>query len=252
MTQMRRPSRSLDSTPLRATRAPKCLPRSRADQRAARSRRRCRRVGLAPSRRYSSGDPRRSHTRRSRSPARSRPDATPSVPRSCTRWTTPRAGRDSGSPPRHAVNGVESHPGKMSAPIVIHHPSPAGGRQVTICGRIAGLAYDDHDVLEFLRRAGLPDAKQLLDRNGWSSEAGGRTRTWQRSGALVLERDARDLSLPHVLTRGPESSSLAGIGRGSPVLTGHGGWAAARGEVRTGRTGRCRGGSRPPGPRSAA
>ncbi|MFF3904370.1 hypothetical protein [[Kitasatospora] papulosa] len=52
-------------------------------------------------------------------------------------------------------------------PIVIHRPSPTGARRVTFCGRIAGLAWDDHDAVEFLRQAGLPDAEQLLDRNGW-------------------------------------------------------------------------------------
>ncbi|MEU8445453.1 hypothetical protein AB0F05_33895 [Streptomyces microflavus] len=46
----------------------------------------------------------------------------------------------------------------MSAPIVIHRPSPTGGRRVTIRGRIAGLAFEDQDVVEFIRRAGLPDA----------------------------------------------------------------------------------------------
>ncbi|MFG3071717.1 hypothetical protein [[Kitasatospora] papulosa] len=34
----------------------------------------------------------------------------------------------------------------MSAPIVIHRPSPTGGRRVTIRGQIAGLAHDDQDV----------------------------------------------------------------------------------------------------------
>ncbi|MGW4234908.1 hypothetical protein ACWEF9_37530 [Streptomyces sp. NPDC004980] len=41
----------------------------------------------------------------------------------------------------------------MSAPIVIHRPSPTGGRRVTIRGRIAGLAFEDQDVVEFMRRA---------------------------------------------------------------------------------------------------
>lgn len=44
------------------------------------------------SRRCSSGGPRRSHTRRSRSPAQPRPDATMSVPRSSSRSTTLRGG----------------------------------------------------------------------------------------------------------------------------------------------------------------
>lgn len=56
----------------------------------------------------------------------------------------------------------------MSAPIVVHRPSPTGGRHVTIRDEIIGLAYDDHDLLEFLRRAGLPDdVETLLDNPGW-------------------------------------------------------------------------------------
>ncbi|MFJ5886901.1 hypothetical protein [Streptomyces californicus] len=54
----------------------------------------------------------------------------------------------------------------MAAPIVIHHPSPTGGRRVTIRGQIVGLAHTDADVVEFLRRAGLPDAHDLLRRAG--------------------------------------------------------------------------------------
>ncbi|MFE4218133.1 hypothetical protein [Streptomyces sp. NPDC056844] len=66
----------------------------------------------------------------------------------------------------------------MSAPIVIHRFSPTGGRRVTIRGQIAGLAYDDQDVVEFLRRAGLPDAEQLLDRPEWVEWRGGRAHTY--------------------------------------------------------------------------
>ncbi|MDX3183465.1 hypothetical protein ACN6LF_001892 [[Kitasatospora] papulosa] len=62
----------------------------------------------------------------------------------------------------------------MAAPIVIHRPSPTGGRRVTIHGQIAGLAFDDHDVTEFLRRAGLPDAETLLDQPEWVEWRGGR------------------------------------------------------------------------------
>ncbi|MFD3613286.1 hypothetical protein ACFWXA_35590 [Streptomyces atroolivaceus] len=53
-----------------------------------------------------------------------------------------------------------------------------GGCRVTIRGQIAGLAYDDHDVVEFLRRAGLPDAEQLLDRPEWVQWRGGRAHTY--------------------------------------------------------------------------
>ncbi|MEU7240357.1 hypothetical protein [Streptomyces sparsogenes] len=47
-------------------------------------------------------------------------------------------------------------------PVVVHQPSPSGGRRVTIHGQIAGLAYNPADPLEFLRRAGLdPDQIDL-------------------------------------------------------------------------------------------
>ncbi|MFK3984809.1 hypothetical protein ACI2K4_31095 [Micromonospora sp. NPDC050397] len=59
----------------------------------------------------------------------------------------------------------------MSAPIVIHRPSPTGGRRVTIRGQIAGLAYEDHNVVKFLRRAALPETS----RSGWNGEAGAHT-----------------------------------------------------------------------------
>ncbi|MFD9807665.1 hypothetical protein ACFWZZ_10595 [[Kitasatospora] papulosa] len=62
----------------------------------------------------------------------------------------------------------------MSAPVVIHRPSPTGGRRVTIRGQIVGLARNDHDVVEFLRRAGLPGAEALLDRPDWVDWRGGR------------------------------------------------------------------------------
>ncbi|MFI8008256.1 hypothetical protein [Streptomyces sp. NPDC086010] len=61
----------------------------------------------------------------------------------------------------------------MSAPIVVHRPSPTGGRRVTIRGRIIGLARCDSDVIEFLRQAGLPDGTQLLDQPQWVEWRGG-------------------------------------------------------------------------------
>ncbi|MFJ4917469.1 hypothetical protein [Streptomyces sp. NPDC088726] len=67
----------------------------------------------------------------------------------------------------------------MSAPIVIHRPSPTGGRRVTIRGQIAGLARDDRDVVEFLRRAGLPDAEELLDQPSWVEWRGGRAHRYE-------------------------------------------------------------------------
>ncbi|WP_329308305.1 hypothetical protein [Streptomyces microflavus] len=67
----------------------------------------------------------------------------------------------------------------MAAPIVIHRPSPTGGRRVTIQGQIAGLAHDDGDVIEFLRRAGLPDAADLLDQGDWVEWRGGRAHHYE-------------------------------------------------------------------------
>ncbi|MDP9953197.1 MULTISPECIES: hypothetical protein [Streptomyces] len=67
----------------------------------------------------------------------------------------------------------------MGAPIVIHHPSPTGGRRVTIRGQIVGLAHTDGDVVEFLRRAGLPDAHDLLDQPDWVEWRGGRAHHYE-------------------------------------------------------------------------
>lgn len=47
--------------------------------------------------------------------------------------------------------------------IVVHRPSASsGGRRVTVGGVDFGLARDDHDLVEFLRRPGLDDADQLV------------------------------------------------------------------------------------------
>ncbi|WP_406493944.1 hypothetical protein OHB06_24955 [Streptomyces sp. NBC_01604] len=45
----------------------------------------------------------------------------------------------------------------MSGPIrvIVHPPSPTGGRRVRVDGEILGLAHNVADVAEFLRRAGL-------------------------------------------------------------------------------------------------
>ncbi|MFD5395580.1 hypothetical protein ACFWJW_15310 [Streptomyces sp. NPDC127097] len=51
-------------------------------------------------------------------------------------------------------------------PVIVHPPSPTGGRRVTIEGEILGLAYSSVDLLEFLRRAGLDtDVVSLDDRD---------------------------------------------------------------------------------------
>lgn len=63
--------------------------------------------------------------------------------------------------------------------MAIHHPSPTGGRRITIRGQLAWLAYEDHDVVEFLRLAGLPDTDKFMwtSRSGWSGGVGARTST---------------------------------------------------------------------------
>lgn len=48
-------------------------------------------------------------------------------------------------------------------PVIVHPPSPTGGRRVTVRGQIAGLAYGVKDLLEFLRRAGLDPDTVVLD-----------------------------------------------------------------------------------------
>ncbi|MFI0821958.1 hypothetical protein ACH4TX_40275 [Streptomyces sp. NPDC021098] len=48
-------------------------------------------------------------------------------------------------------------------PVIVHPPSPSGGRRVTIRGEIVGLAHGPTDLLEFLRRAGAPEDARLDD-----------------------------------------------------------------------------------------
>ncbi|MFI2078534.1 hypothetical protein [Streptomyces triculaminicus] len=48
--------------------------------------------------------------------------------------------------------------------IVVHPPSPSGGRRVTVGVEYLGVAYGLADLLEFLMRAGLdPDDVRLDD-----------------------------------------------------------------------------------------
>ena len=57
-------------------------------------------------------------------------------------------------------------PEDMSGPIrvIVHPPSPTGGRRVRVDGEILGLAHSLTDVAEFLRRAGLEiDAAEVAE-----------------------------------------------------------------------------------------
>ncbi|WP_406384981.1 hypothetical protein [Streptomyces sp. NBC_01618] len=66
----------------------------------------------------------------------------------------------------------------VAAPIVVHRPSAAGGRRVTAYRKILGLAHDDQELIEFLQRAGLPDAETLIDDPGMVEWQGGRAHQW--------------------------------------------------------------------------
>ncbi|MFE0098887.1 hypothetical protein [Streptomyces sp. NPDC059009] len=50
----------------------------------------------------------------------------------------------------------------MAPVIVVHRPSSSGGRRVTVDDAILGLARTDRDLIEFLRRAGLENAEELV------------------------------------------------------------------------------------------
>jgi hypothetical protein len=50
---------------------------------------------------------------------------------------------------------------------------------VTAHGQILGLAHSDMEVVEFLRRAGLPDAETLLDDPAWVKWRGGRAHHYE-------------------------------------------------------------------------
>lgn len=48
-------------------------------------------------------------------------------------------------------------------PVIVHPVSPSGGRPVTIRGERVGVAYHLLDLLEFVRRAELPEADTAID-----------------------------------------------------------------------------------------
>jgi hypothetical protein len=50
---------------------------------------------------------------------------------------------------------------------------------VTAHGQILGLAHSDTEVVELLRRAGLPDAEMLLDDPAWVKWRGGRAHHYE-------------------------------------------------------------------------
>lgn len=50
---------------------------------------------------------------------------------------------------------------------------------MTARDEILGLAYDDADLVEFLRRVGLPDGERILDDPQWIEWRGGRAHEYQ-------------------------------------------------------------------------
>ncbi|WUX58805.1 hypothetical protein OG522_06580 [Streptomyces sp. NBC_01431] len=51
----------------------------------------------------------------------------------------------------------------MGSPIVVHPPLGTGGRRVVVRNQIVGIAYDDRELIELLRRTGLELAEALVD-----------------------------------------------------------------------------------------
>lgn len=64
-----------------------------------------------------------------------------------------------------------------SAPIIVHRPTGAGGRRVTVHrqGRdeVLGTAYSDHDLVVFLEGAGVAEPEAILDDPQWVEWRGG-------------------------------------------------------------------------------
>ncbi|MER7025531.1 MULTISPECIES: hypothetical protein [Streptomyces] len=44
--------------------------------------------------------------------------------------------------------------------MIVHPPTPSGGRRVTVDGQIVGLAHGIGDVVKFMRRAGLAEPSE--------------------------------------------------------------------------------------------
>lgn len=75
---------------------------------------------------------------------------------------------------------VPDDPEGMSGPIrvIVHPPSPTGGRRVRVDGEILGLAHNLTDVAEFLRRAGLEVDPADVARAPWIDWRGGGPEWW--------------------------------------------------------------------------
>ncbi|MFD8939238.1 hypothetical protein ACFV0R_28980 [Streptomyces sp. NPDC059578] len=69
-----------------------------------------------------------------------------------------------------------------SAPIVVHRPSPLGGRRVSVHrhGRdeILGLVFSDRDLVVFLEAAGISYPELILDDLAWVEWRGADAHRW--------------------------------------------------------------------------
>ncbi|MFD4621224.1 hypothetical protein [Streptomyces sp. NPDC058475] len=73
-----------------------------------------------------------------------------------------------------------SHAGNTAeVPIVVHPAIEPGGRLVVVRNEVAGLAHCDHDVVEYLRRAGLAVSQDILDDPVWVEWRGGLAHDYQ-------------------------------------------------------------------------
>jgi hypothetical protein len=62
------------------------------------------------------------------------------------------------------IRAARGHSDTMEgAPVIVQPPGSDGGRRVTIRGEYVGIAYHLLDVVEFLRRAGLPETSTTVD-----------------------------------------------------------------------------------------
>ncbi|MGW1587300.1 hypothetical protein [Streptomyces sp. NPDC002386] len=71
-------------------------------------------------------------------------------------------------------------------PVVVHPPSPGGGRRVRADGEILGLAYSLADVAEFLRRAGLDVDPAETAESPLIEWRGGGPDVWGEGGATPV------------------------------------------------------------------
>ncbi|MEV4944954.1 hypothetical protein [Streptomyces sp. NPDC053755] len=67
----------------------------------------------------------------------------------------------------------------MKALITVHRLSPTGGRRVTTRGAILGIAYDDGDLVELARSAGIDDPESLVGDDRLIEWRGGRPHQYE-------------------------------------------------------------------------